>query len=209
MAFNLQNFSTSSYVSNDDAIQMYTYHADAPDSLISIVNDDTYFGPVAGTIDVDDLVYVSDATGLTSGKGFYYVSSVDIKGKKVHLVSLLAQSGSISGWQDVSASITLQPNKGYRINNAVGTTITLTLPVPSAVGQQDSIMFINTLGGTARIVQNDGQVIIVGNSSTTVGADGYLLTNAVSQSFTLLCLASSPTSSTFDLANVKGLIQYF
>jgi hypothetical protein len=209
MAFNLQHFSTLSYSTNDDAIQMFSYYADATDSLINIVNNDAYFGQIADNFDVDDLIYISDATGLASGKGFFYVASTDIKNKKVHLVSLLAQAGGISGWQDVNTSITLQPNKGYRINNNVGTTITLTLPAPSAIGQQDSIMFINTVGGTARIAQAAGQTIIVGNGTTTTGTAGYLLTNTISQSFTLSCIASSATSSTFDLSNVKGLIQYF
>ena len=209
MAFNLQNFSTISYVATDDAIQMFSYHSDAYDSLISIVNNDSYFGEVVGTVDVDDLIYISDATGLTSGKGFFYVASTNIKNKMVHLVSLLAQSGSVSGWQDVNTNITLQANKGYRINNAIGTTITLTLPASSAVGQQDSIMFANTAGGTARIAQNAGQVIVVGNNATTLGTAGYLLTNSINQSFTLSCFSSSTTGSKFNLSNVVGLIQYF
>ncbi len=74
-------------------------------------------------------------------------------------------------------------NNGYVANNAG--LVTLTLPATAAFGTNISV--VGQGGGGWTIHQNAGQYIIVGSSSTTLGAGGSVSSTNQFDSINLVC----------------------
>jgi hypothetical protein len=86
-------------------------------------------------------------------------------------------------WQVIGASQTLLVNNGYICTS--GGALLLTLPLVSSVGD---IIEVTLDGSTSyKIVQNAGQLIRLGNVSTTSGVTGFILTYAQGDSLRLVC----------------------
>lgn len=92
-------------------------------------------------------------------------------------------------WFVISGSQPAVTQTGYFIDGA--SRIDLSLPVTSAVGD---VFIAADLGGNQfRITQSGGQQILVGNSSTTIGAAGYVESIFIGDSITLVCCVVDST----------------
>jgi hypothetical protein len=101
----------------------------------------------------------------------------------------ISASGLASfSWTVVTGTTqTMVSNNGYVANN--GSTVTLTLPVTSAVG--DEIDIVGKGAGGWSVAQNAGQSIVLGSSTTTVGATGSLSSTLAKDSFYMLCTVAN------------------
>jgi len=122
--------------------------------------------PAAGTLNI------LGGTGIeTSGSG----STVTI-----------TAVGAGFKWNNVTAtSAQMAPENGYAANNAG--LVTLTLPLPGGTQFGDTIAAMNIGAGGFKIAQGAGQQIIIGSSSTTIGATGYIQTTTTTDGIELRC----------------------
>ncbi len=87
-------------------------------------------------------------------------------------------------WTVITANQTAAVNNGYFCNKAG--TLTLALPLASAVGDVIEVININTATGT-QFTQAANQQIFFATASTTLGATGTLTSSALGDSLKLVC----------------------
>lgn len=112
-------------------------------------------------------------------------------------ISITNGAGSISiaatglagfSWTTVSGtSQAMLGNNGYITNNAG--LVTLSLPASSTVG--DEIDIIGKGAGGWSIAQGAGQQIVIGNSSSTIGAGGSVASTNAKDSLQIICTATN------------------
>ncbi len=95
----------------------------------------------------------------------------------------------------VTANTPMAINQGYITNKAV-TAAAMTLPAVAAVGSAISILGRGATGWS--IVQNAGQTIRFGATSSTTGAGGSAASTSQYQSISLVCI----------IANTDWIVQY-
>lgn len=93
-------------------------------------------------------------------------------------------------------------NNGYHVDNPA--MCTLTLPATFAYGAAFSVFDIN--GGTFRISQNSGQVIYFGETMTTVGSSGYILSEKKGDTITVQCAVAN---NVFVVWNAVGNFKFY
>lgn len=126
-------------------------------------------------------------------------------------ISITNGAGSISiaatglagfSWTTVSGtSQAMLSNNGYISNNAG--LVTLTLPATSTVG--DEIDIIGKGAGGWSIAQGAGQQIVVGNTSSTVGAGGSVASTNAKDSLQIICTAANTEWSVLGAPQSLGL----
>lgn len=96
-------------------------------------------------------------------------------------------ASNILTWQAIGASQTLAINNGYICNS--GANLSLALPATSSVGNQ----IIVTLAGSTswKITQAAGQQIQIGSNTSTSGATGYISSNTIGDTVTLVCIQAN------------------
>lgn len=113
---------------------------------------------------------------------------------------IIQQPSTGVSWQVISASQGTASNKGY-ICAAPGGALNLALPVVSSVGD---ILEVNLRGATSwKITQGIGQQIFIGNTNTTLGGAGYLMSTAQGNSVRMVC---SVISTAWDVLSSIGNI---
>jgi hypothetical protein len=95
-------------------------------------------------------------------------------------------------WNNITTTpIQMITDNGYIANN--GTSVTFTLPLTSNVGD---ILEINGNNTNWIVLQNAGQNINVGTTSTTVGVVGNISSQTLFNSIRLLCVVANTTWNT-------------
>ncbi len=105
-------------------------------------------------------------------------------------------------WQVITADQTAAVNNGYICNKA--SALLLTLPATAVVGDIIRVTGINTALGW-KIVQNANQQIFFGNSSTTLGATGFLQSAATRDSIEMVCVVAG-ASTVYNVISSVGNI---
>lgn len=105
-------------------------------------------------------------------------------------------------WTIITADQTAAVNNGYICNK--GSALLLTLPATAAAGDIIEVTGINTALGW-KIVQNANQQIFFGNTSTTLGATGFLQSAAIRDSVRLVCVVAG-ASSVYNVLSSVGNI---
>ena len=110
-------------------------------------------------------------------------------------------NAAILAWIAIGASQNLATNVGYICN--AGGALSLALPATSAVGKQISV----TLAGSTswKITQAAGQQIQIGSNTTTAGATGYISSNLIGDTVTMICKVAN---TTWQVINMVGNINY-
>ena len=98
--------------------------------------------------------------------------------------------GGIS-WSVVTVNASFVGNTGTIANK--GSTLTMTLPASSSIGDVISITGINTALGWS-IAQNANQQIFFGTSSTTVGVAGSISSINIRDSLTMVCVVAGASA---------------
>lgn len=96
----------------------------------------------------------------------------------------IASIGSGLTWSVITANQTAVVENGYFCNKA--STLALTLPTTSAVGDVIEVTNENTALGV-QFTQAAGQQILIGNTNTTLGATGTLTSSAVGDTLKIVC----------------------
>lgn len=97
--------------------------------------------------------------------------------------TLTISSTGLPVWHKISTNTNLQVNNGYICTG--GGTLILQMPVVSTVGDIIEI----TLDGSAgwHITQGAGQSIVLGNTSTTTGVGGNVISTQQGDSIRMVC----------------------
>lgn len=102
----------------------------------------------------------------------------------------ISSSSSASTWTEVtSTSVVMEVNSGYKANNS--SRVSLALPAASIFGQQISVVGFGA--GGWRITQGTGQKIIIGSISSSVGTGGYVESENIHDSLTIVCMEDNLT----------------
>lgn len=89
-------------------------------------------------------------------------------------------------WVNVTATTAqMVKEHGYAANNAL--LVTLTLPPPGGTQFGDTVAVMNIGAGGFKIAQGAGQQIIIGGSSTTIGAAGSITATTTTDGIELIC----------------------
>lgn len=100
----------------------------------------------------------------------------------------ISTSGAGTGWTDVtSATQGMLSNNGYIADRGAG-NVAFTLPVSSAIG--DTIYVVGKQNGWS-VGQAASQQIIIGSSSTTIGAGGSTASTNSADTITLICTTAN------------------
>lgn len=125
------------------------------------------------------------------GNGTNYVAANIIEGSGINIVNgpgTLEISSLI--WNNITAtSASMVSNNGYKANNVA--LVTLALPVASVFG--DVIEICGFASGGWAISQGAGQKIIIGSSSSTIGAGGSVSSSHYTASGKLVCMEDNLT----------------
>lgn len=105
-------------------------------------------------------------------------------------------------WQNINSNITMSSNNGYLCNK--NSSITLTLPTTSALGDIISIITTNT-GGFV-LEQNASQFVRLGNVVTTTGTSGSITSSTIGDSLQLVCIRVNVAWSS--LGGFQGNLTY-
>jgi len=101
----------------------------------------------------------------------------------------ISSSNPFFMWFVIASSQPAVTQTGYFTNG--GSRVDLSLPATSVVGD---IFAVADLGGNKfRITQGAGQQILIGNSSTTLGAAGYVESIFIGDSIFLVCCSNDAT----------------
>jgi hypothetical protein len=128
-------------------------------------------------------------TGV-AGTSVANLNVVTINTSTGQLGSQALPAGAVS-WSVITADQTAVVNNGYICNK--GSALLLTLPATAAVGDTIKVTGINTALGW-KVVQNANQQIFFGNTSTTLGATGFLQSAATRDSAELLCVVAGAST---------------
>lgn len=131
-------------------------------------------GDTGGPINPD----VSDNINLLGGTG---ISTTGNPG--TNTITFSATGGGM-GWTEITTtSVSMTPDNGYVLNNAV--LVTATLPVTCPFGSK--IKVVGKGAGGWKIAQNAGQTIKFGKFNTTTGVGGSLDSTDDDDVISLLC----------------------
>lgn len=101
--------------------------------------------------------------------------------------TLTIKDTGITAWNKIFASQTLVVNNGYFCNG--GGSLSLALPATSAIGDTINVVLVGSTSWT--ITQSAGQQIFMGNSQTTAGVTGALVSSQQGDSVQLVCLTAN------------------
>ena len=137
-------------------------------------------------------------TGNTGGQvGADGANNINVVGSGAIIVDgfpgtntlIISSSNPFFLWSVITANQPAVSQMGYFTNG--GSRVDLSLPVPSFVGD---VFVVADLGGNGwRITQGGSQQILIGDSSTTVGAAGSLASIFIGDSITLVCCVDDTT----------------
>lgn len=140
---------------------------------------------------------ISSLTGNSGGAVFPTAGNINIIGSGSITVTgnpgtstLTITSSATPGdtWSIITANQTAAVNNGYFCNKAG--TLALALPAVSAIGNIIEVSNENTALGI-QITQAAGQQILIGSSTTTLGATGTLTSSAVGDTLKLVCYTAN------------------
>lgn len=139
-----------------------------------------------GTVDEKVIMPGTDPLRIPYGAANDYVLTSDENGNASWQPP--TGSGGLIPWVNVtSTSQVMAVNTAYAANNAG--LVTLTLPETSAFG--DVIQAVAYGTGGFEISQGDGQQIIVGNVSSSLGSSGFVSSNNRYDSIYLVCMEAN------------------
>lgn len=154
------------------------------------------------TTDIDTITTPDLNTVTPTAKNVNFVNGdgIDITGSGDSVTFTVTQSPLDIQWEVVTgATQNMEDHKGYFANNAGG--VAFTLPATSAVGDTFHVSSINAGGWS--VLQNAGQTIRFGNSTTTTGVGGSLASTAIGDSIAFVC---SVVDTDFVIINSVGNI---
>lgn len=101
----------------------------------------------------------------------------------------IASTGGGSGltWNFVSSSLTMVPDNGYVLTGAVNQSFTL----PAVAAQGTLLRVVSAGTGLWSVIQQAGQQIRYGSTSTTIGATGSLQARDPGDGVQLLCIVAN------------------
>ncbi len=115
--------------------------------------------------------------------------AITVTGNSLTNTLTISSSNPFFSWFVISGSQMAVTQTGYFTNG--GSRVDMMLPNTSFVGD---IFVVADLGGNKfRVTQDSGQQILLGNSSTTVGAMGYIESIFIGDSITLVCCVDNLT----------------
>lgn len=112
-------------------------------------------------------------------------------------LSTYLASKSLITWTPISGDQAVTMGEGY-IASPVG-ALTLTLPALASVGEMFKVISIG-VAGTVKVAQNAGQSIQLLNTSSTIGAAGYIQTTGDGDAFTIICTVANTKFYILDAA---------
>jgi hypothetical protein len=102
--------------------------------------------------------------------------------------TISANSGDSFVWNNITSTTqTISPDNGYVTHSATQTVFTL--PSTAAFGTKFSIVYLASSAG--QLLQNAGQIIIAGDTQTTIGTDGRIENINLGEVLTILCTAAN------------------
>lgn len=115
--------------------------------------------------------------------------AITVTGNSLTNTLTISSSNPFFAWFVIGGSQMAVSQTGYFTDDPA--RIDLLLPNTSVVG--DIFIVADLGGGKWRVTQDSGQQILIGNSSTTVGATGYLESIFIGDSVTLVCCEDNLT----------------
>ncbi len=108
---------------------------------------------------------------------------------------LTSQTSTFPVWISISSpSATMIPGMSYIANNS-GSTVAFTLPAIAKIGTTLQIAMGTSTSWS--LVQNAGQSVRIGNISSTIGVAGSWSSNAIGDSFSIVCIVANSTWSSY------------
>jgi hypothetical protein len=138
------------------------------------------------------IVATDSASGIVGLSTSTYPSLTELSYVKGATSNLQTQINSLTGdsfvWNDTTSTTqTISPNNGYVSHSATQTVFTL--PSTAAFGTRFSIVYLAPSAG--QLLQNAGQIIIAGDTQTTIGTDGRIENINLGEVLTILCTAAN------------------
>jgi hypothetical protein len=114
----------------------------------------------------------------------------------------IAISGGVGGWSEVTGvTQAIVAAVGYVANHATQ-RIVFTLPATMAIGQ--TIRLVGKGAAGWRIAQNAGQQVKFGMTNTTVGVDGFIESNYLTDAIEIICTTAD---TTFRVVSSVGVME--
>ena len=165
---------------------------------INVIGDGTTVNVVGNpgtntlTISAVGTGVVSSLTGNSGGPVFPTANNTNIVGTGSITVTgnpgtstlTISSSGAVDTWSIITANQTAVVSNGYFCNKSG--TLALALPAASVTGDIIEVSNENTALGI-QFTQSAGQQILIGSSSTTLGAGGTLTSSAVGDTLKMVC----------------------
>lgn len=108
---------------------------------------------------------------------------------------LVSQTSTFPLWISISSpSATMTPGMSYIANNS-GASVAFLLPTIAKVGTTLQIAMGTSTSWS--LVQNAGQSVRIGNITSTIGAAGSWSSNALGDSFSIVCTVANTTWSSY------------
>jgi hypothetical protein len=149
-----------------------------------LTNGQTLIG-VTGGVPIASTLTAGTGIAITNGSG----------------TITIAATGTNPTYTVETSSFSLVANNGYITNG--GSLVVATLPAAATVGQTFIVTNISASGW--QIAQNAGQVIQIGDESTTSGVTGYLQSNNIGDTVTFICTV---VNTNFQVISMMGNVTY-
>jgi hypothetical protein len=160
------------------------------------------FNPFTHKLDIADtggggsgiLTITGNSGGAVGADGsnninFIGQGAITVSGSSGSNTLTISSSNPFFSWFILSGSQMAISQQGYFTDSV--SRVDVQLPNTSVVGD---IFVVADLGGNKwRITQDSGQQVLIGNSSTTLGATGYLESLFIGDSVTLVCCVDNLT----------------
>lgn len=172
--------------------------ADATDSQKGVAKfNSTDFVVSSGEVTLAGTGQVLSITGDTGGPQAPVSNNFDINGENgITTVSasgqlrVIGSTASTYAWTEITATtLALVGGNGYILNNVSG--VDATLPASCNVGDTFKIIIKNAAPNLGQILQNAGQTIHFGNTSTTTGVTGTLVPSDQWDVVELVCVTAN------------------
>lgn len=115
--------------------------------------------------------------------------AITVSGNALTNTLTIGSSNPFFTWSVITGNQMAVSQNGYFTNGV--SRVDVQLPNASAVG--DAFIVADLGGNKWRVVQDTGQSILVGNSSSTVGAAGYVESIFTGDTLTLVCCVANLT----------------
>lgn len=155
-----------------------------------------------------DLTLTGDSGGAVSPDGSGNINIVGSSGIVVsdnpgtHTLTISTTGGSGFTWSVITADQSAVAGNGYICNK--GSTLVLTLPATSAIGDLIEVTGINNATGWS-IAQNAGQIIHFGAADTTTGVAGSLASTLTRDSVKIVCMVAGASAEWNVLSSIGNL----